>query len=83
MPFFYWYQLLWIILGAILTASVYLATEETKTLSCWHQYLDERYERTVNRDSPAKGADVSISEQVVGGRQRIELADFRPARFFK
>jgi len=48
MPFFYWYQLLWIILGAILTASVYLATEETKTLSCWHQYLDERYERTVN-----------------------------------
>jgi len=28
MPFFYWYQLLWIILGAILTAIVYLMTED-------------------------------------------------------
>jgi len=28
MPFFYWYQLLWIIIGAILTAIVYLATED-------------------------------------------------------
>jgi Protein of unknown function (DUF3311) len=27
-PFFYWYQLLWIILGAILTAIVYFATDE-------------------------------------------------------
>ena len=27
-PFFYWYQLLWIIIGAILTAIVYFATEE-------------------------------------------------------
>jgi len=27
-PFFYWYQLLWVILGAILTAIVYFATEE-------------------------------------------------------
>ncbi|OKO71484.1 hypothetical protein AC630_32725 [Bradyrhizobium sp. AS23.2] len=27
-PFFYWYQLLWIILGAILTAIVYFATED-------------------------------------------------------
>ena len=26
-PFFYWYQLLWIILGAILTATVYFVTE--------------------------------------------------------
>lgn len=25
-PFFYWYQLLWVILGAIITAIVYLAT---------------------------------------------------------
>jgi Protein of unknown function (DUF3311) len=28
MPFFYWYQLLWIILGAILTAIVHFATED-------------------------------------------------------
>ena len=27
-PFFYWYQLLWGILGAILTAIVYFATED-------------------------------------------------------
>ena len=26
-PFFYWYQLLWIIIGAILTGIVYFATE--------------------------------------------------------
>ena len=28
MPFFYWYQLLWIIIGAFFTAIVYLMTEE-------------------------------------------------------
>jgi hypothetical protein len=28
MPFFYWYQLLWIIIGAILTAIVYFATDD-------------------------------------------------------
>ncbi|TWB91348.1 uncharacterized protein DUF3311 [Bradyrhizobium macuxiense] len=28
MPFFYWYQLLWIIIGAFLTAIVYFATED-------------------------------------------------------
>jgi hypothetical protein len=28
MPFFYWYQLLWVILGAILTAIVYFVTDE-------------------------------------------------------
>jgi hypothetical protein len=27
-PFFYWYQMLWVILGAILTAIVYFATDE-------------------------------------------------------
>jgi hypothetical protein len=27
MPFFYWYQLAWIVFGAILTAIVYFATE--------------------------------------------------------
>jgi hypothetical protein len=27
-PFFYWYQLLWIIIGAILTAIVYFATDD-------------------------------------------------------
>ena len=27
MPFFYWYQLLWVIIGAILTAIVYFVTE--------------------------------------------------------
>ncbi len=27
MPFFYWYQLLWVIVGAILTAIVYFATD--------------------------------------------------------
>ena len=28
MPFFYWYQLLWVIIGAVLTAIVYFATED-------------------------------------------------------
>jgi Protein of unknown function (DUF3311) len=27
-PFFYWYQMLWVIIGAILTAIVYFATED-------------------------------------------------------
>jgi Protein of unknown function (DUF3311) len=27
-PFFYWYQMLWVILGAILTAIVYFATND-------------------------------------------------------
>ena len=27
MPFFYWYQLVWVIIGAVLTAIVYFATE--------------------------------------------------------
>lgn len=27
-PFFYWYQLLWVIIGAILTAIVHFATED-------------------------------------------------------
>lgn len=27
-PFFYWYQLLWILIGAALTAFVYLMTRE-------------------------------------------------------
>jgi len=26
-PFFYWYQLLWVIIGAVLTAIVYFATD--------------------------------------------------------
>ena len=26
-PFFYWYQMLWVIIGAILTGIVYFATE--------------------------------------------------------
>jgi hypothetical protein len=26
-PFFYWYQLLWVVIGAILTAIVYFATD--------------------------------------------------------
>ena len=25
-PYFYWYQLLWVVIGAVLTAIVYLAT---------------------------------------------------------
>jgi Protein of unknown function (DUF3311) len=29
MPFFYWYQLLWIIIGALLTAVVYVATRQS------------------------------------------------------
>ena len=28
MPFFYWYQLLWVLIGAVLTAIVYFVTEE-------------------------------------------------------
>jgi hypothetical protein len=27
-PFFYWYQLLWVIIGAVFTAIVYFATED-------------------------------------------------------
>lgn len=27
-PFFYWYQMLWVIIGAVLTAVVYFATRE-------------------------------------------------------
>jgi hypothetical protein len=27
-PFFYWFQLLWVIVGAILTAIVYFATDD-------------------------------------------------------
>jgi hypothetical protein len=27
-PFFYWYQLLWVLIGAVLTAIVYFATEK-------------------------------------------------------
>ena len=27
-PFFYWYQMLWVIIAAVLTAIVYFATEE-------------------------------------------------------
>ncbi len=27
-PFFYWYQLLWVIIGAVLTAIVYFRTED-------------------------------------------------------
>jgi hypothetical protein len=28
LPFFYWYQLLWVILSALITAVVYIATDE-------------------------------------------------------
>ncbi len=28
LPFFYWYQLLWILIGAVLTAIVYFVTEK-------------------------------------------------------
>jgi hypothetical protein len=27
-PFFYWYQLAWVVIGAVLTAIVYFATED-------------------------------------------------------
>jgi hypothetical protein len=27
-PFFYWYQMLWVVISAVLTAIVYFATEE-------------------------------------------------------
>jgi hypothetical protein len=27
-PFFYWYQLLWVLISAVLTAVIYLATEK-------------------------------------------------------
>lgn len=27
-PFFYWYQLLWVLIGAVLTAVVYFATSD-------------------------------------------------------
>jgi hypothetical protein len=28
MPFFYWYQLLWVVIGAVLIAIVHFATDE-------------------------------------------------------
>jgi hypothetical protein len=28
LPFFYWYQLLWVILSALITAVIYIATDE-------------------------------------------------------
>jgi Protein of unknown function (DUF3311) len=28
LPFFYWYQLLWVIISAVFTATVYLATRD-------------------------------------------------------
>ena len=28
-PFFYWYQLLWVVISAVLTAIVYFAVEDT------------------------------------------------------
>lgn len=28
LPFFYWYQLLWVIISAVLTGIVYFATED-------------------------------------------------------
>jgi hypothetical protein len=27
-PFFYWYQLLWVLISAVITAVIYLATEK-------------------------------------------------------
>jgi hypothetical protein len=30
-PFFYWYQLLWIVIGAVLTAIVYFVTEANQS----------------------------------------------------
>ncbi|KTC68920.1 hypothetical protein Lbir_2453 [Legionella birminghamensis] len=36
MPFFYWYQLLWIFLGAIIVAIVYWMTEDSDTESTGH-----------------------------------------------
>ena len=29
-PFFYWYQLLWVVIGAVLTAIVYFATDHRR-----------------------------------------------------
>ena len=33
MPFFYWYQLLWVIIGAACTATVYLATRDREPIT--------------------------------------------------
>ncbi|MGA2894210.1 MAG: DUF3311 domain-containing protein [Xanthobacteraceae bacterium] len=30
-PFFYWYQMLWVVVGAVLTAAVYFATDHHHT----------------------------------------------------
>ena len=30
MPFFYWYQLLWVVIAALLTATVYFVTEDSR-----------------------------------------------------
>jgi Protein of unknown function (DUF3311) len=29
-PFYYWYQMLWVVIGAILTAVVYVATDASR-----------------------------------------------------
>jgi hypothetical protein len=31
LPFFYWYQLLWVVLGAAITAVIYFATASDRT----------------------------------------------------
>ncbi|HXQ54057.1 MAG TPA: DUF3311 domain-containing protein [Stellaceae bacterium] len=30
LPFYYWYQLLWVVIGAVLTAIVYFATRDER-----------------------------------------------------
>ena len=27
-PFFYWYQMLWVVISAVITAAIYLATDD-------------------------------------------------------
>jgi hypothetical protein len=42
-PFFYWYQFLWIVISALLTAVVYFATREPEAISTAEPPLVEGY----------------------------------------
>jgi hypothetical protein len=44
-PFFYWYQFLWVLIAAVLTAVVYFATREPE----------------VNNETPAETADRELA----------------------
>ena len=44
-PFFYWYQMLWVLVGAVLTAIVYFATETSSSAAPIRRDLNQRRKR--------------------------------------